>query len=174
MNHIHNEKDWRVLCWNIRGLNAKKKWNTVRSKILETQCDIICLQETKKEHIDANFIKLFCPKRMDAFEFLPSMGASGGTLIAWSSSTFSGDLIFQNQYAQSVEFKCHASSECWILTNVYAPCTNEGRAQFLEWLASVDMPDTIDWLVFGDFNLIRSPQNRNKTGGDVNNMLAFN
>lgn len=94
--------------------------------------------------------------------------------MAWPSSIFSGDLIFSNDYAQSIEFTALASAKQWVLTNIYAPCTNEGRSQFLEWFANVDMPDTIDWLVLGDFNLIRYPENRNKPGGDVNNMLAFN
>ena len=32
----------------------------------------------------------------------------------------------------------------------------------------------MDWIVMGDFNFIRSPNNRNKPGGDVNQMLLFN
>jgi hypothetical protein len=30
------------------------------------------------------------------------------------------------------------------------------------------------WVILGDFNLIRSPENRNRVGGDINNMLLFN
>jgi endonuclease/exonuclease/phosphatase family metal-dependent hydrolase len=30
------------------------------------------------------------------------------------------------------------------------------------------------WIILGDFNLIRSPENRNRDGGDINNMLLFN
>jgi hypothetical protein len=36
------------------------------------------------------------------------------------------------------------------------------------------MPDDFKWLVVGDFNLIRAPENRNKEGGNVQEMLAFN
>jgi endonuclease/exonuclease/phosphatase family metal-dependent hydrolase len=35
-------------------------------------------------------------------------------------------------------------------------------------------PDDCDWLVVGDFNLIRRPTNRNKPSGNVQEMLAFN
>jgi hypothetical protein len=31
-----------------------------------------------------------------------------------------------------------------------------------------------DWLILGDFNLIHSPLNRSKPGGNVNEMLIFN
>jgi endonuclease/exonuclease/phosphatase family metal-dependent hydrolase len=36
------------------------------------------------------------------------------------------------------------------------------------------MPTDIDWLLVGDFNLIRYPENRNRPGGDVQEMLLFN
>jgi len=36
------------------------------------------------------------------------------------------------------------------------------------------MPDEQDWIIVGDFNLMRSPDNRNRPGGDVTEMLLFN
>ena len=35
------------------------------------------------------------------------------------------------------------------------------------------MPDEVDWLLHGDFNLLRRPSDRNKSGGDVNEMFSF-
>ena len=36
------------------------------------------------------------------------------------------------------------------------------------------MPAEVDWLIVGDFNLIRKSENRNKPGGDLTNMFLFN
>ena len=36
------------------------------------------------------------------------------------------------------------------------------------------MPDLTNWLLVGDFNLYRSPANRNKRGGDHTEMYLFN
>jgi hypothetical protein len=36
------------------------------------------------------------------------------------------------------------------------------------------MPDTVDWLIVGDFNLYRNPSDRNKPGADYSGMLMFN
>ena len=36
------------------------------------------------------------------------------------------------------------------------------------------MPDDIDWLVVGDFNLYKNPEDRNKPDADVAEMLLFN
>jgi hypothetical protein len=41
-------------------------------------------------------------------------------------------------------------------------------------LFSLNIPPDEDWLLVGDYNFIRSPSNRNKPGGNVNDMLLFN
>lgn len=146
----------------------------VRGKIIESQCDIICLQETKREHFDAPYVKKFCPAAFDSFVFLPSVGASGGSIIIWKGNLFSGSLIFQNDHAISVEFQSLHTGSYWILINIYGPCTHEGKLSFLNWFENISMPDDVDWLVLGDFNLIRGPSNRNKPSGDVNEMFLFN
>jgi exonuclease III len=53
----------------------------MRSKIQETGCDVICIQETKREMFDQAFIKKNCPKTFDSFCFIPSVGASRGTIV---------------------------------------------------------------------------------------------
>ena len=158
----------------MRVLNSDKKWDSIRDKITESNCDIICLQETKKSDFDLCFIKKFCPPRFDKFEFLPSIGASGGVITIWKSHLFQGTLAFRNEYGISVNFTCQLSGLEWILTNIYGPCTHPGKLQFTNWLANIQMPDNYPWLLVGDFNLMRRPKNRNRPGGDVNDMFLFN
>src|SRR3954469_22123726 len=78
--------DWKVLCWNVRGLNDKDKQLAVYNKIDESNCAVICLQETKCESFDHSFIRSFRPKRFDQFIFSPSLGAFGGIIVLWNSS----------------------------------------------------------------------------------------
>jgi hypothetical protein len=92
MNATQQTRKWKVLCWNVRGLNAKEKWEAIRDKISESGCDVF----------DVQFIKNFYPSSFDAFEFLPSVGASGGIITIWKSSLFSGSLAFSNEYAISI------------------------------------------------------------------------
>jgi exonuclease III len=104
IQHSQNLNECRILCHNIRGINSEAKWNVIRNKIQEIGCDIVCLQETKREHFDLNYIKKFCPRAFDKFSYLPSIGASGGTIIIWKGSMFDGELLMENEYAQSIEF----------------------------------------------------------------------
>jgi exonuclease III len=53
----NNVRNWVVLSWNVRGVNATWKWDVVKNKFLQSACDIVCLQETKKEMLDLHFLK---------------------------------------------------------------------------------------------------------------------
>lgn len=56
-------------------------------------------RKQKKEHFDHSFIKNFAHLAFNQFSFMPSRGASGGTIIVWKGSIFDGILIFQNDFA---------------------------------------------------------------------------
>lgn len=74
-------RTWKVLCWNVRGLNSDKKWDAIRDTVLECSCDIIYLQETRKDSFDRMFINKICPPAFDAFDYIPALSASGGSII---------------------------------------------------------------------------------------------
>lgn len=73
-----------------------------------------------------------------------------------------------------MEFSSVHNSDPWILTSVYGPCDVEGKQAFINWFENIHMPDDIDWLIVCDFNLYRKPENRNRIGASVADMLMFN
>ena len=46
-------RSWRVMCWNVRGLNSDDRQRVVRNKVEESMASVVCLQETKMECIDS-------------------------------------------------------------------------------------------------------------------------
>jgi exonuclease III len=140
----NNVRNWVVLSWNVRGVNATWKWDAVKNKILQSACDIVCLQETKKEMFDLHFLKNVCPSCFNCFEYLPSVGASGGILVAWKVSLFSRAKIYSNCYSLTVEFTSNHNDAKWILTCVYGPCTHEGKVAFINWFREIQMPNNVD------------------------------
>lgn len=118
---------WKVLNWNVRGINDKDKWLALSNKIEESRCDQLFLQETKREHFDHQYVKSFCPERLNKFDYQPSVGASGGLLVVWNDSTFFGETLFQNKFSISIRFTYRKSSISWILTNIYGPCQADDR-----------------------------------------------
>jgi len=73
-----------------------------------------------------------------------------------------------------VEFTSKLNNEIWLLTTVYSPCTPHGKREFLDWFREIEMPEDVDWLVVGDFNLLRKPKDRNREGADLNEIVLFN
>ena len=163
-----------ILFWNVRGLNSEDRQRDVRAKIEESKCSIICLQETKVEHFDLRSIRAFCPRRFDRFAFSPSVGASGGILVIWNSAVFSGTLVEVQRFSLVISFKSVHNSETWTLVSVYGPCHGPQRDDFVQWLYNLPIPLDQNWLLLGDFNFIRSLDNRNRPGGDVNDIFLFN
>jgi exonuclease III len=162
------------LCWNIRGLNDKDKWDPIRNKIEESCDNIFCLQETKREAIDLLFIRNFAPKRFDKFEFCPSVGASGGILVCWASNHFSVSTIEKHPIAINLKMLSTHSQISWNLVVVYGPCRQLARDQFVNWLLNLQIEDDELWILMGDFNFYRYAENRNKAGGNFPDSLIFN
>jgi hypothetical protein len=102
------------------------------------------------------------------------VGASGGILVIWNSAVFSGSLVEVQRFGIRIEFVSAHNNENWTLVCVYGPCQGVERDQFVSWLFNLSIPCTANWLLLGDFNFIRSHENRNKPGGDVNDMFLFN
>ena len=158
----------------MRRINSQIRWDDIRKNIEESNCNIICFQETKKEIFDLSYIRKFCPRRFNQFAYSPSVGSSGGIITIWNGNLFNGTEISSSKFHVTVELICKISGQLWYLTNVYGPTSSADRALFINWLVSIDTSPMHLWMILGDFNLIREPDNRNRPGGDVHNMLEFN
>jgi hypothetical protein len=60
------------------------------------------------------------------------------------------------------------------VSNIYGPSHSAEKLGFLTWLVNLGTSDFDEWIIGGDFNLIRHPENRNKLGGDLGEMNMFN
>jgi hypothetical protein len=102
------------------------------------------------------------------------VGASGGLLVAWKSHIFSRAQKNSVGFSIVVEFSSRHNDSVWTLLNVYGPCTSDGKREFTTWLKNVDIPEEEDWIILGDFNLYRHPEDRNRERADINDMFLFN
>jgi endonuclease/exonuclease/phosphatase family metal-dependent hydrolase len=163
-----------VLSWNICGLNSADKWIHMFAKIEESGASIVCLQESKKEDFDMNFIKSIAPRRLDKYAFVPSEGASGGLLIIWASNLFTGQVLLSECFGLAMQFQSTLSTDTFNVVNIYGPCEGILRENFIAWLYHLGISDEDLWLLVGDFNLYRFSDNRNKSGANINDMTMFN
>jgi hypothetical protein len=139
-------------------------------KLLNLVVTLFVYRKQKEISLTLSTLEISALPHLIALNLFPRLGHLG------AASSF-GKLIilaFQNSFGQSVELVFRLTGEHWILTNIYAPCTPEGQLAFLIWFKNIEMPTETKWLIVGDFNLLRAPENRNKLGGSVTEMFAFN
>lgn len=84
--------------WNVRGLNAQARRNTVKEFLLQHRPSIVCLQETKI----SNFCNVLANETLGSlFDYvvLPAVNVSGGVLLGWRTDVWTGATIAVGRFA---------------------------------------------------------------------------
>jgi len=96
----------------------------------------------------------------DHFTVVPSVGASGGILVAWRQDIGPAGSTRVDAHCASIQF-LPADGEPWWLTCVYGPQGNDEKINFLQELRSICTHCQGPWVVAGDFNLIYKEEDKN-------------
>lgn len=153
----------QILIWNVRGLNSTARRDAVRMLVDSTRTDIVCLQETKMADISRGLILSMLGSDFDNnFCFLPSIGASGGILVAWKNRIGLVGATRIDSHCVSVQF-CLVNGAAWWLTCVYGPQENQEKILFLQELRDIRAQCIGPWMVAGDFNLIYREADKNNS-----------
>lgn len=94
--------------------------------------------------------------------------------MIWCSSVFSDTVIHNESFAITIKFQSLQMNKEFFLSNVYGPCDGPRRDDFVAWFESLNIELDVLWLFVGDFNFIRSVDNRNRLGGSIEDMAKFN
>lgn len=139
---------------------------------------IVCLQETKLAAFDKRKLLSILPGgHATAFYALPSAGTSGGLLTSWDSSTLECTAHFVTSHTLTVCLETKSSNLYFHVSNVYGPCVSAKKSSFLQELEREVAP-LIDanqpWVLLGDFNMIRSLDERSNNNFGAHLAAAFN
>jgi exonuclease III len=107
------------------------------------------------------------------FLVVPSVGASGGLLIAWNEDIVHLDLIASNQYFILASCQSKITGESWYLGNVYGPQGTADKLAFLADLKAAVEHLTLPLALLGDFNLISEATDKSNSNYNRGLMLAF-
>jgi hypothetical protein len=90
--------------------------------------------------------------------------------MGWNDSELKGEVIWNQDFAITVLFSSRHWDQRWKLTIVYDPCHGERRDQFVQWFYDLQIDMEENWMFVGDFNFYRSSKDRNRGGGNYNDM----
>lgn len=156
-----NHKSFTLFSWNVRGLGQSGRCEDVLSDLISTRPNFAALQETKLSHISVGKRNSFLPKRLSSFAAKNSVGTSGGILTAWDDALCTLDDSAQGEFTLTTRFSLRADGCSFTLTNVYAPANREDKPAFAAELTSVAATVSGPWILIGDFNLTRAPEDKN-------------
>jgi exonuclease III len=115
-----SQKDVIIANWNARGLNATTHRDAVRDLARDTHAMIICLQETKLQHVDDQIIRYMLGSRFSlSYAFLPAISTRGGIIIAVSEDFFTLSSIHTTANTISTTVTMRSEGVAWSLTCVY-------------------------------------------------------
>jgi hypothetical protein len=108
-----------ILFWNVRDLNGAARQDVVRNLVVASKIDVICLQETMMEDIFRITLIRMLGQSFSNFRFLPSVGASGGILVAWCNQVGCCENFRLNNHCVSIKFsKAGAPLGGWLVSMV--------------------------------------------------------
>jgi exonuclease III len=162
-----------IMIWNVRGLNARARRNSVREFVVQERVSLLCLQETKMVNVLPALVNEMLGPLFD-YCFLPSVGLSGGIVMAWRTDVWTmADVSVQQFSVTAKATLSNVTTELWWITVVYGPQEDAEKIEFLNSLVAVRAASPGAWLLCGDFNMIYKEDDKNNDRLDRRGMHRF-
>jgi exonuclease III len=158
-----SQKNVIIANWNGRGINTTARRDAIRDLARDTHATIICLQETKLQHVDDQIIRYMLGARFSlSYAFLPAIGTCGGIIIAILEDFFTLSSIHTMTNTISVTVTMRSKGVAWSLTCVYRPQGEAKKVAFIE-IKQLQPFVRLEWIIMGDFNLITRASDKNNS-----------
>ncbi|KAK1298014.1 hypothetical protein QJS10_CPB14g01302 [Acorus calamus] len=125
------------------------------------------------EEISSTTIRLVGGGTLDVRAAKGTEAASGGIVNRWDSGKWSTVDRVEGEFSISVLLECRLSGWKWACSCVYGPLEDGPRDHLWEELFAVLAVWSAPWLIIGDFNVTRFPEDRNRHGPIDAGMAGF-
>ncbi|XP_070017166.1 uncharacterized protein [Nicotiana sylvestris] len=163
----------KVISWNVRGLNDKKKREIIKSQVQNWRADIICMQETKVEGDIEEIVRQIWGGRWVRYASLEASGTRGGILLLWDCRVWKGEVLQTGAYTLTCKFEALLQNFQCHITRVYAPNCRIERKKVWSEIGAVRGLMEGPWAVCGDFNVTRYPSEKRECSRRSRAMVEF-
>ncbi|KAJ9553900.1 hypothetical protein OSB04_017945 [Centaurea solstitialis] len=136
--------------------------------------DVFGTQETKIRSWDPVQVNSICGGGFDCFEFVPTIGSSGGLLTCWDSKVFNCSQVIKDNNFLVIEGIWSGVVGVFGFINIYGPNSIAERKELWPKLLSVLSKEEVKWRLFGDFNEVRNFSERLNSACIQGGMDDFN
>ena len=135
--------------------------------------DLVCLQETKFQEMSEADARSLGVGRLAEWRVVEAEGTAGGILVFWDKRKLEVMEVEIGHFSVTCIFKNTEDGFQWAFTGVCGPVERNKSELFWEELGSVKGLWEGPWCIGGDFNMVLSPNERNKGGRFSHSMRRF-
>ena len=162
----------KILSWNIRGSGSPSKRRAIKEAICKANPDIVVLQETKREEVTRSCVGSILRSRFKEWLVLPAVGTAGGILVMWDVRRVKVLDSMLGDFSASI-FVDNGNNSGWWFSGVYSPSKACFRDRFWDELAELSILCGDSWCIGGDFNVVRSVQEKFNSNRTTASMKLF-
>ncbi|GLT47336.1 hypothetical protein SLA2020_210410 [Shorea laevis] len=164
----------KFMSFNVRGLGGVLKRKEVGRVVRKERPDFMLLQETKLQKVDGHLCRGMWYSDGCDWAMTESVGASGGLLCIWDKVKFVKLAEFSRDGFLVIEGVWGPKKVLCYLVNVYAPQDRHNKVRLWEVLGKMVMEKGGRWLIAGDFNAVRYPEERRGRTRECPKIEEFN
>ncbi|XP_057451864.1 uncharacterized protein LOC130743648 [Lotus japonicus] len=159
----------KMLSFNARGLGEGAKRRVIREMVANNHVEVLCIQESKLQYLDKRICSQIWGDSNFEWRVIPAVNRSGGLICIWNPSVFSlVDCVTGTGFLGLIGTWVSIQQQC-VIVNVYSPCDMVGKralwGELIRWRHGCQIAS---WCLAGDFNAVRSPDERRGAAGALN------
>ncbi|XBH61752.1 hypothetical protein VPH35_116143 [Triticum aestivum] len=162
------------LIWNGRGLNKPEKINAMGKLIRETHADLVGFSESKKESFSNAQIKSIDPNNDFTWNWMPAIGTAGGILVGIKQDDFKIISVDILQFSVACLIKDKKDGRVWRFITVYGAAYDNLKLEVINELHNTMEAWLGPTIIGGDFNLVRSSEEKNTGSVNLHWVTLFN
>jgi exonuclease III len=160
--------------WNSRGLSDLAKASFISDSVKEQNLEFVALLETGKKEYTQSTLNSFCAGRNFIWHWTQPHGRSGGILLGVNLDAIDIGSIEEGDFFIKFKLRDRKEDFKWILVAVYGAAQPEYKESFLTELVRTCSKENLPMVIGGDFNIIRSPSEKNNDKYDGKWPFLFN
>jgi hypothetical protein len=136
--------------------------------VKEEQINFIALSETGRDSFDDHVLKNLCGGRDFIWHVMAPHGRSGGILFGVDLNIYDIGAIEEGDFYVKFTLRYKTNDFKFALYTVYGPAQSQNKNAFLSELANTCSKEHLPYIIGGDFNIMRGPDDKSK--GDFDPM----
>jgi exonuclease III len=160
--------------WNSRGLGDLAKHRFLAELVKEEQINFIALSETGRDSFPDHVLKNLCGGRDFLWHAMPPHGRSGGILLGVDLNIFYIGAIDEGDFYVKFTLRYKSNDFKFVLYSIYGPAQSQNKCAFLSELANTCSKEHLPYILGGDFNIMRNPEDKSTGDFDPKWPTLFN